>query len=94
MQQAMLQGLGGKAPAPKPAAPDVLKANIPKPAPLPPAPVTNDERASGKYNMAMMLAKAGRSNTAEEYCQFIVKTYPGTQGAAQAHTFLDRPVGP
>jgi len=35
-----------------------------------------------------MLADAGKMDTAEDYCSFIVKTYPGTAGATQAQTFL------
>ena len=92
MQQAMLRGLGGKPVAPKPAAPPVAKANPAKPAAPAPKPMTAEERATGKFNMAMILAKGGKTDTAEEYFQFIVKTYPGTAGAAQAQAFLNRPM--
>jgi hypothetical protein len=92
-QQAVFQALALNPPIPKPAAPPVVKANPPKPAPASPAPATNEERASGKFDLAMMLAKAGKLNKAEEYCQFIVKAYPGTQGAMQAQAYLTKPAG-
>src|SRR5262249_40871723 len=87
-QLAAAQGFGVNRVAPKQAAPPVVKAN---PQPVPP-PMTNEERASGKFDMAMMLANAGRSDAAAEYCQFIIKNYAGTKGAAQAQTYLNRPI--
>jgi TolA-binding protein len=53
--------------------------------------MTPEELASGKFTLAMLLAEAGKTDTAEEYCQFIVKTYPGTPGAAQAQAYLEKP---
>jgi hypothetical protein len=95
MQQAVFQGFGAAPPAPKaaiPAAPPVVKANPPQP--VPPVPLADGERARGKFDLAMLLAEAGKSDTAREYCQFIVKTYPGTQGAAQAQAYLNRSITP
>jgi hypothetical protein len=38
----------------------------------------------------MFLADAGKTDKAEEYCQFIVKTYAGTAGAKNAQAYLDK----
>jgi hypothetical protein len=54
--------------------------------------MTDEQRAGGKFDMAMILAKAGKTDTAKDYCKLIVKTYPGTTGAAQAQAYLKRPV--
>ena len=101
-QQAQLRAMGQQAgllpgravnlPAPKPAAAPVANVARPKPAAPPPPPMSLEELATGKYNMAMMLAKAGKSDATEDYCKFIVKSYPGTAGAKTAQAYLDKPV--
>jgi hypothetical protein len=75
---------------PKPVAPVTVQTAPSKPPTPPPPPMTPDELATSKFNMAMMLAKAGKLDTAEEYCHFVLKTYPGTAGAAQAQAYLDK----
>jgi TolA-binding protein len=52
--------------------------------------MTLAELAAGKYTLAMLLDQADKTATAEEYCRFIVKTYPGTAGATQAQAYLDK----
>jgi TolA-binding protein len=101
-QQAQLRAMGwpagllpGRAvnlPAPKPAVAPVANVARPKLAVAPAPPMSLADLATGKYNMAMMLAKAGKSDAAEDYCKFIVKSYPGTAGAKNAQAYLDKPV--
>ena len=101
-QQAQLRAMGrpagllpGRAvnlPAPNRASDPVANVARPKPAAPPEPPMNREELASGKYNMAMMLAKAGKADAAEDYCKLIVKTYPGTEGAKSAQAYLDKPI--
>jgi hypothetical protein len=92
LQGGLLPGRAPNVPAPKPPAPAVANAARPKPAAPPPPAMSRDELASGKFNMAMMLANAGKADAAEDYCKFIVKTYPGTAGAKSAQAFLEKPI--
>jgi hypothetical protein len=78
---AKLQAALRQAPAPA--------VNVAPPKPLPPPPqATPEERAGGKFTLAMLWADNGNFDKAEEYCNLIVKTYPGTPAAGQAQAFL------
>jgi hypothetical protein len=92
LQGGLLPGRAANVPAPKPPAPPVANVARPKPAAPPPPPMNREDLATGKYSMAMMLAKAGKADAAEDYCKFIVKSYPGTAGARNAQAYLDKPV--
>ncbi|HLW65842.1 MAG TPA: hypothetical protein VKS79_11020 [Gemmataceae bacterium] len=93
LHRGLLPGREPNIPAPKPQqAPAVANVARPRPAAVPPAPMSQEELATGKFNMAMMLAKAGKSDAAEDYCKFIMKNYPATAAAKNAQAYLEKPI--
>jgi hypothetical protein len=61
--------------------------------PRPPAPqaevVPPEQRAAAKFKLAMVLADNGKTADAAEFCNDIIRKYPGTPATEQAQTFLN-----
>ena len=71
------------------AVPRTTSTRPPAPAAAPIA-LTPEQRAAGKFKLAMALAEYGKTAAADQYCTDIIKSYPGTAAAGQAQAFLDQ----
>jgi hypothetical protein len=89
-RQAELKRLRQAQPAPEGVAKAQARRQVVHQAPaVAPVSATPEERAAGKFKLAMLLANDGKTADAAEFAADIVAKYAGTPGAAQAQAFLD-----